>query len=253
MRSLILSVLAFALLITSAQAQRFSDNKTEFRAQAIAKLRAVGTESANKIAFDFQNAWDGKFTTAQQDKVHKIALIMQKKGHKFYPYFYHFFTYLAYSVAQENLKRDQLDKVLEINEQVVHTLSKSEYREFLFGLNIYFARRYLSLDKNLAVKAGEGSYEFKLLDEYIAIEPEEAIIEEDTGALITQDEMPVIVEDTSEDSWGNDSWGNNDSWGDSNDSWDTSNDPWADNSSDDAWGSSNDSWGNDDGGWGNSW
>lgn len=257
MRSLILSFLAFVLVISSARAQRFSEDKTEFRAQAIAKLRSVGTESANKIAFDFQNAWDGKFTSAQQDKVHKIALTMQKKGHKFYPYFYHFLTYLAYSVAQENLQRDQLDKVLEINEQVVHTLSKSEYREFLFGLNIYFARRYLSLDKNLGVKAAEGSYEFKLLDEYIAIEPEEELIEEDTGALITEEEMPVIVEDTSEDSWGNnswgdsnDSWGNNDSWGDSDDSWDNSNDPWADNSSDDSWGDSNDSWGNDSGGWG---
>lgn len=247
MRSLLVSVLACMLSITAAHAQRFSEDKTEFRAQAIAKLRSVGTEAANKIAFDFQNAWDGKFTSAQQDKAHQIALTMQKKGYKFYPYFYHFFTYLAYSVTQENLQRDQLDKVLEINEQVVRTLSKSEYKEFLFGLNIYFARRYLSLDKNLAVQASEGSFDFKLLDEYVAIEePVEEIVEEEPE-VISEEEMPEIVDDTSGDSWGNSSWSNsNDSWGDSNDSW--GNDSWGD--SDDSWGDSNDSWGNSS--WGDS-
>lgn len=262
MRSLLVSVFVLILTVQAAQAQRYSDDKTEFRKQAIARLKSIGTESANKIAYDFQNAWDGKFTTSQQDRAHKIALTMQKKGYQFYPYFYHFFTYLAYSVAQENLQRDQLDKVLEINEQVVHTLSKSEYKEFLFGLNIYFARRYLSLDKNLAVQAPDGSYEFKLLDEYIDVAPLEEQIDEDTAALITEEEMPEIVDNQSNDAWGNsnDSWDNSDdSWGNSNDPWDTSDDPWADSSSDDSWGSSDDSWGNDDAwgnsndSWGNSW
>lgn len=264
MRTLFISVIAFALIINTAQAQRYSDNKTEFRGQAIAKLKSIGSESANKIAFDFQNAWDGKFTSDQQDRVHQIALTMQKKGYQFYPYFYHYFTYLAYSVAQENLQRDELDKALEINEQVVQTLSKSEYKEFLFGLNIYFARRYLSLDRNLQVQAPGGSYEFKLLDEYIElepIEPVEEIVEEDSVILISEDEMPEIIDQPADDSWGNDSWGDNndswgndDSWGNSDDSWDTSDDPW-DNSSDswgnsnDSWGDSNDSWGSNDG-WG---
>ncbi|WP_425389761.1 hypothetical protein [Ekhidna sp.] len=254
MRTLLISFLALVLVINSAEAQRYSEDKTEFRTQVIAKLKSIGTESANKIAFDFQNAWDGKFTDAQQDKAHKIALTMQKKGYKFFPYFYHYFTYLAYSVTQENLQRDQLDKVLEINEQVVQTLSKSEYKDFLFGLNIYFARRYLSLDKNLAVQAPEGSYEFKLLDDYIAIEeePEEELVEEDTVEMITEDEMPVIVEDASADDWGNsswgdndDSWGNNDSWG-NDDSWGDSDDSWGN----DSWGDSNDSWGGNNDSWG---
>ncbi|WP_420317135.1 hypothetical protein [Ekhidna sp.] len=254
MRSLLLSILVIILAFNSVQAQRYSDDKTAFRTQVIAKLKSIGTESGNKIAFDFQNAWDGKFTDAQQTKAHQIALTMQKKGYKFYPYFYHFFTYLAYSVAQENLQRDQLDKLLEINEQVVHTLPKSEYKDFLFGLNIYFARRYLSLDKNLVIQAPEGSYEFKLLDEYIAIqqvEELEEVVDEDSIPLITEDEMPEIIEDTADDAWGNsnDSWGNSDdSWGNSNDSWGDSDDSWGNDSwgdSDDSWGDSNDSWGND--------
>ena len=215
MRSLLISVFVCVLVISSVHAQQFSENKTEFREQAIAKLKSIGKESTNKIAFDFQNAWDSKFTNAQQDKAHRIALTMQKKGYKFYPYFYHFFTYLAYSVAQENLQRDQLDKVLEINEQVVQTLSKSEYKDFLFGLNIYFARRYLSLDKNLAVQVVEGSYQFKLLDEYIDLKPGEEVIEENTAALIVEEEVSEIPDNSSSDSWGN----SDDPWEDSNDSW----------------------------------
>ncbi|MEO9868987.1 hypothetical protein [Ekhidna sp.] len=254
MRSLILFIFASSLVIQIASAQRYSNDKTEFRAQAISKLKSIGSESANKIAFDFQNAWDGKFTSEQQDRAHKIALTMQKKGYKFYPYFYHYFTYLAFSVAQENLQRDKLDKVLEINEQVVQTLSKSEYKEFLFGLNIYFARRYLSLDKNLAVQAGEGTYDFKLLGEYISIEEAgEEEIEEDTTAFITEEEMPEIVEGSSDDSWGNsnDSWGNDDGWGNSDDSWGSSDDSWGD--SDDSWGNNDDSWGDSNDSWGDSW
>ena len=242
---LVLLTLASAL---SVAAQRFSEDKTEFRAQAISRLQAIGTEPAKKIAFDFKNAWDGKFTSLQQDKAHQIALRMQQKGYQFYPYFYHYFTYLAYSVAQENLQRDKLSKVLEINEQVVETLSKSEYQEFLFGLNIFFARRYLSLDKNLVVQLPDGSYNFDLLDDYVEI-VEDEVIEEDTVAVVVAEE--VVEEQPEEQGWGNDdSWDNsNDSWGD--DSWGDNNDTWG---NDDSWGDSDDSWGSSDDSWGNdSW
>lgn len=256
MRSLVIFFVALFLVNIHVQAQRYSDDKAEFRAQAIAKLQSIGTESAKKIAYDFQNAWDGKFTTDQQDKIHGIAMTMQQKGYGFYPHFYHFFTYLAYSVSQENLQRDALNKVLEINEQVVRTLGKSEYKEFLFGLNIYFARDYLSLDKTLSVRATDGAYEFKLLDAYVDIEPEEEPIEEDTAALIAEDEIPEIIEEpASDDGWGNSGWGNsNDSWG--NDSWgDDSGDDWGSNDDawgNDSWGDSNDSWGDSNDSWGSS-
>lgn len=250
MRTLLLLVFSCAVLMSTVQAQRFSEDKAEFRGQVIARLQAIGTEPAKKIAFDFQSAWDGKFTNLQQEKIHSIALTMQQKGYKFYPYFYHYFTYLAYSVAQENLQTDKLSKVLEINEQVVHTLPKSEYQDFLFGLNIYFARRYLSYDKNLVVMASEGSYEFKLLDQYIEVpQIEEEPVNEDTVVLISQEEISAINESTETSENTSDAWSNSSSsWDTSNDPWDTSNDPWS--NSDDSWGSSDDSWGNSDDSWG---
>ena len=241
-----LSLLAL-LLFFSSVAQSYSEDKNEFRQQAISRLKAIGTEPANKIAFDFQNAWDGKFTSSQQDKIHQIALRMQRKGYQFYPYFYHYFTYLAYSVAQENLQRDKLNKVLEINEQVLETMPKSEYKEFLFGLNIFFARRYLSLDKNLVVQAPEGTYNFALLDDYVAIpEEEEEVVEEPIEETVEEVvEEPVSTED--EGGWSSGGWGSDsDSWG--ND--DTSN---ADDWGSSAWGGSDDSWdNNDEGVWGSS-
>ncbi len=256
MRSLNLLLFVLVLSIQTVWAQRFSEEKTEFRAQVISKLKGMGTESGHKMAFDFQNAWDGKFTGDQQAKIHQIALQMQKKGFQFYPSFYHYFSYLTYSVTQEKLQRDQLDNVLKINEQVIQTLSKREYQEFIYGLNIFFARRYLSLDKNLSVQATEGSYDFKLLDEYIPVQQEEEIVE-DTSSFITEDEIAAIEEntvdpfaeessdpfDTSNDPWADnasDPWDtSNDPWADNNDPWDASSDPWDSPSNDDPWADDN--------------
>lgn len=281
MRARILSFFLLTLTISGAIAQRFSDDKDEFRAQVISRLKSAGTEAAFKIGFDFQNAWDGKFTSDQQDKVHTLALRMQRKGYSFYPYFYHFFSYLAYSVAQENLQRDELNNLLDINEQVLETLSRKEYADFVFGLNIYFARRYLSLDKTLVVQAPGGTYSFKLLDELIDIESDdpyanEEIVEEDTSGFISDEELAALNSqpvDSLADPWGdqsdpwatadNDPWAdaNNDPWADANnDPWATSNDPWADANNDpwatsndpwadqgDPWASNDDSWGDDGG------
>lgn len=213
-------------------AQPFSQDKSRFRNEALGKIKAIGTEPALKIAFDFQNAWDGKFTEDQQTTIHQMALKMQKKGYSFYPYFYHYFAYLAYAVKQENLQTHELSNVLEINEQALATLQKSAYKEFLFGLNIFLARRYLSLSKNLTVQADGGSYAFLQLGEA----KEEIAIENPA------DTLPILLDDTSiasddaswsdDDSWGSDdSWGNDDSWGDDS-SWD-SDDDWGD---DEAWG-----------------
>ena len=229
--------------------QRFSEDKAAFRAYAIRKLKSIGTESAFKTVSDFQNAWDGKFTSQHQDKILEIALEMQKKGYRFYPYFYHYFTYLAYSVAQENLRANQLEVVLKTNYESVKTLSKSEYKEFLFGLNIFFERRYLSRDKTFSVQALDGTYDFKFVGEQYNFR-EDA---QEKGIVAVAEELEekkLPIEE--EPGWGNDQgWDNNqDSWGNTSDSGQESNDDW-DNP--DSWGNNNDGWGNDSGdSWGNS-
>lgn len=236
MHTLKLSCVLLLLSIQTAVAQRFSEDKGVFRAEVIGRLKGIGTESAYKIGFDFQNAWDSKFTGDQQDKIHQIALTMQKKGFQFYPTLYHYFSYLAFSVSQENLQRDQLDNVIAINEQVVQTLSKREYQEFIYGLNIFFARRYLSLDKNLTVQASEGSYDFQLLDQFIPVQQEEYV--EDTSSFITEEEIAIIDEST-EDPFADQSSDpfdtSNDPWADTSDPWDTSSNPWDSPSNDDPW------------------
>ncbi len=252
------------LLSISLVAQRFSKEKNEFRNQAISKLKSVGSESAYKIAFDFQNAWDGKFTSHHQEQIHEIAMEMQKMGYPFYPHFYHYFTYLAYSVEQENLQADQLDAVLKINQQSLGTLSKSEYKEFLFGLNIFFARRYLSFDKTIVVQALDGSYDFKLLGagknfDQSEPPPDTAVGIAEPEAMEEENETfeDLVIED--DQGWGgNNSWdGNNlsdDGWGSNDGGWDNSQDSW---DSDDSWNSSDssdDSWGGNfsDDNWGSS-
>ncbi len=89
------------MTLFGVQAQKsFSEEKPVFFNQAVASIRSVGTEAANKVAFDFQNAWNGNFSTAQQDKIHEIALKMERRGYRIYPHFYYYFTYLAYTMGQ---------------------------------------------------------------------------------------------------------------------------------------------------------
>lgn len=234
-------------------AQRsFSEDQPVFFNQALNSIKSIDTEAANKVAFDFQNAWNAKFTSAHKAKIHSIALQMQRKGYVIRPDYWYFFSYLAYSVSQADLNADELTSLLDINDQAVKSMNKEEYRNFLLGLNIFMARRLLVRTKNLTAATDGGSFSFKLLDEPVYEEPSDELpIEQEVPELVAPEE---IVDDpwgdnnasdpwaTTDDPWGttNDPWGdtsNNDPWGDTND------DPWGDNAND-TWGTDNsDPWG----------
>ncbi|MEQ8470330.1 MAG: hypothetical protein RIC35_04055 [Marinoscillum sp.] len=223
------------LVTLQVTAQRsFSEDKAEFFTQTMLKLRAIDTEAAQKVAFDYNNAWTGNFTSAQQDLIHKIAIKMDRKGYSFRPYFWYYFSYLAYTVSQAHLTNDQVSEVLKINEQVLETMEGEEYENFLLGLNIFMARRYLSKTKNLAISTDNGSFQFKLLDEYVEIE------EEPEEIIVDPEPEPIPVEEpVQEDSWSTDSW-SADPW-DSGDSWDNG----TDDSYQNNWVDSEDTWGYD--------
>ncbi len=53
----------------SAEAQKlFSDDVNVFYGEAVRAIESVGTEAANKVSFDFRNAWKSKYTTEQKEK-----------------------------------------------------------------------------------------------------------------------------------------------------------------------------------------
>ncbi len=243
-------ILLFGLLVLGAtqllpvHAQRFSEDPAIFKNEATGYLRQIGTEAANKVAYDFDNAWNGRFSSSQKERIIKLTRDMRRRGYGMRPYLWHFFSYLAYSVAQERVDAVQLDKVLTINEESLQMLSGREYADYLLGMNVFFARRYLYLSRHMTVQVPGGTYDFQNITfEEVAEEPAP---EEPAAALPVEEvyEDPP-VEEAAEDDWGSDDWSNDDSWGNddwgSDDSWDT-NDSW---DSDDDWGSSDDSW-NDD-------
>lgn len=197
-------------LCVDVSAQRsFSKDRTEFYRQVMTKLNSYGTESARKVAFDFNAAWNNKFTNEQQELIHQIALRMQGKGYTFNPAFRHYFSYLAFADAQAHLSRDQLTEVLKINEQMVESLESEDYRRYLLSLNIFMARRYLTLTKNLFIATDNGSYSFKLLDEYLPLD------EESTEEISSGMDPEPSAEDTwADDNWNSEDWNNNSSYDD---------------------------------------
>ena len=249
---LLVSLLA---LVWVAKGQKFSEEPEVFKNQAVSYLQSMGTEAANKVAFDFKNAWNGQFNSEHKRKIIEIALLMKRKGYSFRPYFWHYFSYLAFSMAQERIDAIELDNVLDINLQVVQALKKEEYADFLLGMNTFFARRYLHYSRGLTMQVPGGTYDFKLIDFEPVAALDDILLEEEIPEAEEVVAEPVVEEQASEedvwddnDSWGNDDWGNNDSWG-NNDDW-GSDDSWGNN---DDWGSSDDdSWGietNDDSSW----
>jgi len=252
MKRFALFFLLIWFFIHGAEAQHsFSEEQDVFFSQAIQKLNAMGTEPARKVAFDFGNAWRGKFTSAHKEKIHKIALKMDKKGYGFDPYFWYYFSYLAYSVSQAHLNANDLTEVLNINEQVFSTMNKGEYENFLLGLNMFMARRIVSKTKNIINVTDGGTFKFKLLDEYVPVE--EDPVEEYAEPIVEQE---VVNDATNNDSWNNDPWNdnsNNDSFSQSDDSWDSDPwgsdvDPWDDSNKtyDDNWVEQENAWGYDD-------
>ncbi len=236
MKRLCLLVFLAVFAMTSVHAQRsFSDEKTTFFTQVISKLNGLDTEPARKVAFDFQNSWSGAFTAAQQDKIHKIALSMQKKGYTFNPDFWYYFSYLAFADTQAKLSSDQVTKVLDINEQVLQTMDMAQYRQFLLGLHKFMARRIIGQSRNLLSYTDGGSFSFELLDAYVApVYDQEPVYVEEPAY-----EEPVVEETTNDDPWGDDSAN------DTTDPWATNDDPWGDNANDDPWGdkANDDPWG----------
>lgn len=243
-----LTMLFFSLTFFST-AQKFSEEPAVFKNQAVAYLQRMGTEAGNKVAFDFNNAWNGQFNSTHKEKIIQIAFAMKRKGYPFKTYYWHFFSYLAYSMAQERIDALELDNVLDINLQVVESLNREEYADFLLGMNTFFARRYLHFSRALTVQVPGGTYDFKLVDfeappSILDMIPDETAEEgplavEETEVAAVEEVPPVEDEpaedtwddndDWGNDDWGNDDWGSNDSWG-NDDSW-VSDDSWDNNSS----------------------
>ncbi|MBV6647955.1 MAG: hypothetical protein KI790_21015, partial [Cyclobacteriaceae bacterium] len=255
-------VFLFSLVLIgtgSLSAQNFSDDPDKYIHEARGFLHQLNTEAANKVAFDLMNAWRAKFKEEHKEKILQISEKMRRKGYPLRPYYWHFFSYLAYSVEQEGIMSDQLNQVLDINLQVISTLSEQEYADFLFTLNVFFGRRYLFLERTSTARAPGGTYRFELLNAPEVIEEEvveeEPVEEEEfiTEEELQQTEVVDMSQPAANDPWSqpaNDPWDQpaNDPWSQpANDPWDSGNsDPWA-TSNDDPWATnSDDTWNSDD-------
>ncbi len=247
---------AFALLLSyGSQAQyfEFSEEPDRFVNDVVAGISAVGTESANKVAYDFRGSWSSKFTNEQKIQIIDITKKLRKRRLRTKPYFVHFFGLVTYAVTQKGVSGEKLTKLLQIVDNSVTNYDSKKLREVLKNLNFFFARGYMYISHYNTVKVEGGTYDFELLDEELS-NAQFITLEEDV-----EEESDIISEDSEEldddDGWGDededDGWGDeedDDGWGDEEDDDGWGND---DDEDDDGWGDEDDDgWGNDDDGWG---
>ena len=153
--------------------QQFSTDPTTFSQQVISILKADPNEAYWKVALDFEEGWNTKYTSAHQDTIMYITQQMRKKGYPVHPYLKHFYAYVALAVSQKGVQAAELSEILSINVDALHSLPREEYKNFLFEMNLFFGRGYLHMTRNTRTISEGGSYKFEMLGEYIP--PDETI------------------------------------------------------------------------------
>jgi hypothetical protein len=220
-------------------AQRFSQDPSEFSAQAAMLIQSKKTEAAYQISGKFTTCWTSSWTEGQKSKIHFLAQEMGRRGHTSDTYF-NFFTFLTYAVTQENLSSADMTKVLEVTEEVLRTRGRPEFARFAHNMNFFLARRYLAYTKVIQTQAKGGSYEFKVMNNdpnaYVAADGSlvklDSIAAGDAFGAYQADET-----DTYEDPWKEDQYANLPKEEEAKED-----DPWATQSNDDPWATYEDPW-----------
>ena len=241
---IVLSI-AIVFLVETVFGQGFSEDSGIFIKQATMYLRKKDTEVAKKVARDFENAWGRNFEQKQKEQVISIARDMRKLKYGLDPFFWNLFSYLSYAVEQEKVTPTDLSSMLKINRHALTEFNGDQYKEFLFGMNMYLAKRYVRYSKNLSIQSVGGSYKFEIVNPV----PSYKEIEETGFNNDNPEAKGFETSILSEESGSDDNWDTNDEWG-SDDDWETGSN-WE---TDDEWSTANngyvqDYYGDSDGDW----
>lgn len=239
-------MLVTLLLASRSEAQyfSFSEEPDVFVNDVVAGISRIGTESAQKVAYDFRNIWSSKLSSDQKKIIINTALKMRKERLQTRPYYQYYFSLITYAVTQANLDNSKLTNILKITETAVETYGHRKLDDYLRRMSMFFARSALYTSRFNALKFSGGSYSFEILGEPVGFldKIEEAEKREQENNELESEELSVEDDDFSEDNAfeddstnDDDGWGDDDSWGD-DDGW----------GNDDSWGNNDDSWGNED-------
>ena len=141
---------------------QISEDPSQFLGQATSLIQSYNTEATYQISNKFTTAWS-QLSESQRKSVIEIAVGMDQKGHTKNTFF-NYYAYIGFAINQEGLSSAEMTKVLEVNKEVLQIRTKSEYAEFVHGLNFFFARRYLAFNPAIKTQALGGTYEFKVLN-----------------------------------------------------------------------------------------
>lgn len=201
---------------SSAQYFEFSEEKDVFVNDIVAGISALGTESANKVAYDFRNIWSAQITNTQKTKIINITQKLRKRRFKTRPYFIHFFGLVTYAITQKEITGEKLSRLLQVVDNSVINYDARKLAEVLKTLHFFFARGYLYFSHFNTVKVENGTFDFELKEE----ETEEKFI-----SLYEEDEGQSDEE--------NDEWGDEEGWSDEgDDGWGDEEDDWENNEED---------------------
>jgi len=236
---LVFLVVSLTLSSPTVEAQYFgfSPQPDSFAIDVLSNLAGIESEAADKVAYDFRNAWDAQLTNAQKGSIIAIATKMKDRRMRTRPNFEYFFSLITYALTQEGANPDEFTNLLEICHHAVDFYDKDDLKAFFKTLTFFFARQHLFYSHYSKLTGAGGSYSIELLDDAVAAPKplipveDEAVFEEESDIISEEEFADDYTEITaSDDESADDGWGSDDDWG-----------------ADDGWGS-DDGWGASDGG-----
>ena len=198
MKQLLPLLFLFAVLTAQAQS-KLSEKPTEFVTDVKAMLAAGKVPNAEKVAADLDGVWNsGKLSAKQQQQVMDISQLMYRKRIPS-TRFGLFYTMLTAGINNQQMRPDQLDKMLEVTEKAVQHEEAKRLDQFLTTASLYLSSNLLYQNSYYSLRTSGGTFSF-------AYEGASKAAEEEAGGSgwenISWDDDAATEEETQDDGWG---------------------------------------------------
>jgi len=232
MKQLIYLIIFFCTC-APALGQRYvlPDSISVFGQRVADMMEQTGSAHASEVGGSFNAAW-GSYSNGQKEKIMDLARNMLLDEVSVIPVIQNYFDALSAAVGAYSLSGTQVDDLLDVIEKSYGHYPVKSFNEGLQNLITLFRERALFKSNYSTLYFDEANLSFEF-----------------TGAA--DETLPSVAdqmldesskkEQTDEWGTGNDSWGNDDGWGNNNqdDGWgnDNGDDGWGNNPTDSSWGS----------------
>lgn len=221
--------LLFLVLISAVavcQHVDLTDTEDSFGERVAAMLENTKNPEAAVFGQDFNALWPSSFSSAQKQQIIDIAINMQRRKMPATPFQRDFFGALTLGVNVAGLSGPKLDNYLTMLSKSLEQSTERNFARQLVNLRVFFEHGALQRSSFNSLYTLNADFDFEFIGAAQQPTFEEKIKKEAKKKKTEEKEFDAWGE---EDSWGDDSWGDetNENWGETTDPWEDDEKSWA--------------------------